>query len=180
MGIHETVEQNKPTRSADLIERSVTEVKTVDQMGFIPRSTTTGLIWWSIRLSSLTEIDPSFSCREITVRVYTEARNGRRKMQSLQVDRLFGSVSIGKLPTGGRVSAAIGIVGSSGFTYVVSCNPILMPAGTVGVKQAGSGTWIGAVTSAGDLTKGKPDSRTLDLDRQGRGFVEHLPWEMPR
>ena len=156
------------------------DLQMVDQIGLIPRSTTTGLLWWSVCLSSLTEIDPSFHCDEISVHLYTEGRNGRRKMQSFKVNRLFGSLSLSKLPSGGRVSAAIGILGTSGFTHVVGCNPVLMPAKSAGNKRVGQAIWSGSPTVVDKRTRPNAVESGADLDARRRGFVEHLPWEMPR
>lgn len=99
-------------------------------------------------------------------------------MKSLEVSRLNGFVSLGKLPSGGRVSAALGIEGAEGFTHIASCSPIHLPSKVAGDRAAKMRRWVGVPPQ-------KKGRRSLpsptDMEGVGvgarYGVSEHLPWE---
>ena len=150
-----------------------------DFVGLIVRSSTDALLWWTVRLSRLTEIDPAVRCDALHVHIYTEDRSGTRHLRSIPVDRLHGHLVLERLPSGGRVSAALGLKVVDGFTHIESCPPIQMPAKSAGKRPANTRRWVGAPESK-DATR----SRTLpNLDGSSRvlnGMSEHLPWEQQR
>ena len=152
-----------------------------DVVGLIFRSSTQALLWWTVRLSRLTDIDPSVRCNALHVRLYTETRSGKRQMRSIPIDRLHGHVELDKLPSGGRVSAALGIQTNDGFIHIESCPPMLMPAKSSGTRTLGKRRWTGAPEVA--LSEQEKRLRTMpNLDGSSRlhGFSEHLPWEQQR
>ena len=149
-----------------------------DLVGLIVRSSTEALLWWTVRLSRLTEIDPSIRCDALHVHIYTETRAGKRKMRSIAVDRLHGHLVLDKLPSGSRVSAALGVQVVDGFTHVESCPPIHMPSKTTGSRSLGQRRWVGAPQlSTPGPSRALPN---LDGSRGLPGMSEHLPWEHQR
>ena len=160
-----------------------TEVKRTasdDRLGIIVRSNQEICVWWSVSVSSLTEVDPSIRFTDLCVNVYSETRSGVKKRQSTLVDRLHGHLLIAKLPSGGRVSAAIGVRTPSGFTHIAGGMPIRLPSKMIGKGKTGRSFWSGS--DQRNQAKRKPSSMTDNIGMDGRilGHVEHLPWERPR
>jgi len=101
-------------------------------------------------------------------------------MRSVAVDRLNGHLLLDTLPSGGRVSAALGVQVTDGFTHIESCSPIHMPSKTNGKRSIGERKWAGAPE---DKQVAKARNQLVpNLDGSGRmhGMSEHLPWEQPR
>ena len=156
---------------------SVTHTELV---GLIIRSGTEALLWWSVRLNSLTEIDPAIRCDQLHLHLYLENRAGKKTMRSIAVDRLHGHLTLDKLPSGGRVSAAIGVEQSDGFTHIASCRPVHLPSKSSGRRPVGKRRWVGAVSMPAEK---KLSTNLVADDQPGRGrhaMSEYMPWEQLR
>jgi hypothetical protein len=150
-----------------------------DVLGIIARSNQEVCVWWSVSVSSLTEVDPSIRFTDLCVNVYTETRSGTKKRVSTQVDRLHGHLIVPKLPSGGRVSAAVAVRTQSGFTHIVGSTPIRLPSKSIGKGKTGRGFWSGSEQRALSKRKGS-NTENIGMDGRVLGHVEHLPWERPR
>ena len=155
------------------------ESDTEDVLGIIARGNQEICVWWSVSVSSLTEVDPSIRFTDLCVNIYTETRSGTKKRVSTQVDRLHGHLIVPKLPSGGRVSAAVAVRTQSGFTHIVGSTPIRLPSRSIGKGKTGRGFWSGSEQRAASKRKGA-STGNIGLDGRVLDHVEHLPWERPR
>lgn len=165
----------------DASEKTVPMRSDSDELlGIIVRGNQEICVWWSVSVSSLTEVDPSIRFTDLCVNVYTETRSGTKKRLSTTVDRLHGHLMVGKLPSGGRVSAAIGVRTPAGFTHIVGGTPIRLPSKRIGKGKTGRAFWSGSEQRG--QSKRKKSSMTENIGMDGRilSHVEHLPWERPR
>ena len=153
---------------------------TDDVLGIIARDNQEICVWWSVSVSSLTEVDPSIRFNDLCVNVYTETRSGIKKRFSTQVDRLHGHLVVSKLPSGGRVSAAVGVRTQSGFTHIVGSTPIRLPSKTIGKDKTGRAFWSGSEQRGQSKRKGSLSTENIGMDGRILAHVEHLPWERPR
>ena len=151
-----------------------------DRLGIIIRDNQEICVWWSVNVSSLTEVDPSIRFTDLCVNVYLETRSGVKKRQSTSVDRLHGHLLISKLPSGGRVSAAIGVRTHSGFTHIAGSTPIRLTSKTIGKGKTGRSFWSGSEQRAKSKRKSSSMAGNIGMDGRILGHVEHLPWERPR
>ena len=156
---------------------SVTHTELV---GLIIRSGTEALLWWSVRLDSLTEIDPAIRCDQLHLHLYLENRSGKKTMRSIPVDRLHGHLTLDKLPSGGRLSAAIGVEQSDGFTHIAGCRPVHLPSKSSGRRPVGKRRWVGADSKHAE-TKLSTNLASDEQTGRGRhGLSEYMPWEQLR
>ena len=166
----------KPISSQALNHQA--KIGSEDLVGLIVRSNTEALLWWSVQLSSLTEVEPSIRCDVLHIHVYLETRAGKKAMRSIEVDRLNGHILLERLPIGGRVSAALGVNSSDGFVHIEGCSPLHMPTKSAGKRSLGKRDWVGkpAAKSANKATL--PEIGTnFGQQTPFRGVTEHLPWE---
>ncbi|MGB0646345.1 MAG: hypothetical protein ACPGQS_04170 [Bradymonadia bacterium] len=148
-----------------------------DLLGIVVCGDGTICVWWSVGISSLTEIDPSVRLNAVSLNVYSEGRDGVKKRESFKVDRLNGHVRVSKLPAGGRVNAAMGVQTDTGFTHIIGSAPVRLPSKASGKAIPGKGLWVGSEQFG---QKHKPKSTALGeigLDGRVLSHVEHLPWE---
>ena len=149
-----------------------------DLVGLIVRSNTEALLWWSVQLSSLTEVEPSIRCDVLHIHVYLETRAGKKAMRSIEVDRLNGHLLLERLPIGGRVSAALGVNSSDGFVHIEGCSPLHMPTKSSGKRALGKRDWVGKPTEKRTHKAAPPEiGANFGQPSPFRGVTEHLPWE---
>ena len=148
-----------------------------DLLGIVVSGDGTICVWWSVGISSLTEVDPSVRLNDVSLNVYSESRDGVKKRESFKVDRLNGHLLVSKLPSGGRVNAAMGVQTDTGFTHIIGSAPVRLPSKTSGKTISGKGLWIGS-EQFGQKQKSKPGALgEIGLDGRVLSHVEHLPWE---
>ena len=99
-------------------------------------------------------------------------------MRSIEVDRLNGHILLERLPSGGRVSAALGVNASDGFVHIEGCAPLHMPTKSSGNRALGKRDWVGKPAAKTDHKAALPEIST-NFGKQApfRGVSEHLPWE---
>ncbi len=129
-----------------------------DLVGLIVRSKSEALLWWTVKLSSLTEVEPSIRCDVLHIHVYLETRAGKKTMRSIEVDRLNGHILLERLPIGGRVSAALGVNSSDGFVHIEGCSPLQMPVKSSGSRAVGERDWVGKPIPASAHKAGRPEN----------------------
>lgn len=61
-----------------------------DVIGVIACNQREVFVWWSVKATSLTELEPTVSFTSLVLNLYTESRNGKKAKTSVKVDRLFG------------------------------------------------------------------------------------------
>ena len=168
--------RKKPSTSQEFNHQA--KIGSDDLVGLIVRSKTEALLWWTVKLSSLTEVEPSIRCDVMHIHVYVETRAGKKAMRSIEVDRLNGHILLERLPVGGRVSAALGVNSSDGFVHIEGCAPVHMPTKSNGKRPLGKRDWIGRPASKNNHKAMLPEIGTnFSQQPSFRRGSEHLPWE---